>query len=492
MIDADQTMGLLGFLALVLLNAIISAAHSALVNSRKQQLRNLGDEGNPAARSAISLSDNSTRLLASRRFMSVLLHFGAAGLLTATVALPISGRLVAAGTDPTLAHGLVFGLTWLLGVLVMLVFGELIPDVLASANPEQLAMTLAAPMRLLLMLTSPATRFMMWLSTWLARPFGNRNMSYVTEEEIKTLVDAGQEEGVIEDAEKEMIYSLFQFGDKVAREVMVPRIDMVALEAATPIRRAVEVSLDRGHSRLPVFEETVDKVVGILYARDLLKMLGSSQNLDRAVRDVMRPAYFVPEAKRAGDLLTELQQRRIHMAIVIDEYGGTAGLVTIEDLLEEIVGDIQDEYDPDEEAEYHQITDDEYLFDAGINLTDVNNLMEVELPTEDSDTLGGYVFSTLGKVPLVGETFRAGLLEIKVEVITGRRIRKVRVRRIPPPKPEADESDAKPEKADKAENKAEKPDRDRDKTDSQTAEKVSDRASSSVMAESPPVDDTGE
>jgi len=233
---------------------------------------------------------------------------------------------------------------------------------------------------------------------------------------------------------------------------MLPRIDIVALEASTPSRKAVEISLATGHSRLPIYEETIDRVIGLLYARDLLKMFGSGQNFERPVRDVMRPAYYIPESKKAGDLLTELQERKIHMAIVIDEYGGTAGLITIEDLLEEIVGDIQDEYDRDEEAEYEQITPDEYLFDAGINLADVNRLLEADLPTEESDTLGGLVFSTLGKVPLMGETFRVDDLEIKVETITGRRIRKVRVKRIPPPAPEPSEEEPKETKSDSKNN----------------------------------------
>jgi CBS domain containing-hemolysin-like protein len=263
-----------------------------------------------------------------------------------------------------------------------------------------------------------------------------------------TIVDAANEEGVIEDEEKEMIDSIFSFGDKVVREVMIPRIDVSALEANTTLSRAVDVVLSSGHSRIPIYEETIDKVIGLIYAKDLLGILKRGQGLDRHVRAIMRPAYFVPESKKAGSLLEELQQRKIHMAIVIDEYGGTAGLVTIEDLLEEIVGDIMDEYDPEEEAEYEQISENEYLFDAGINLTEVNDLMEVELPTEDSDTLGGFVFSTLDKVPLLGESFTVERLEITVEAITGRRIRKVRVRRLPPvvepdPKTERENRDAK-------------------------------------------------
>jgi CBS domain containing-hemolysin-like protein len=263
----------------------------------------------------------------------------------------------------------------------------------------------------------------------------------VTEEEIKTLVDAGSEEGVIEDEEKEMIYSIFQFGDKVAREIMVPRIDIVALDADTTLQEALDTVLSEGHSRIPAYEGSIDRICGLLYAKDLLVVWQENQSKDRKVREIMRPAYFVPESKKAGSLLQELQERKIHMAIVIDEYGGTAGLVTIEDLVEEIVGEIQDEYDSDEEDEYEKISDDEYLFDAGIHVDDVNELLAVHLPDDETDTLGGYVLNVLGRVPLGGETFQDIGLEIKVEVITGRRIRKVRVRRLPPPVTHPDESD---------------------------------------------------
>ena len=276
----------------------------------------------------------------------------------------------------------------------------------------------------------------MGLSSWLVALFGGRGASVsLTEEAIKTLVDAGSEEGVIEDDAKAMIYSIFQFGDTIAREIMIPRIDIVALAVDTPLTEALEVARSKGHSRIPVFEESIDKICGLLYAKDLLAI----DRIDpRRVRDLMRPAYFVPASKKAGTLLEDLQQRKIHMAIVIDEYGGTAGLVTLEDLVEEIVGDIQDEFDLETEAEHVKIDDGEYVFDAGIHLDDVNELLAETLPTDESDTLGGYVFSAMGKVPLAGEVFHIHDLEIKVEAITGRRIRKVRVKRLVKPAHEPD------------------------------------------------------
>jgi len=432
----STTLSLSVLVGLVILNAVLSAAHASLVNIHKAHLRELAEDGNRQAKRALAISEDATRLLATRQFMSVLIRFIVASILTLTIAPSVVALLVALNIEPGVARWLGYGAVLLIGALLMVLFGEMIPIAFATTRPDALAMFTARPMGWLLAVLSPISRVMLWLSNQLVALFGGRgDAPYVTEEEIKTLVDAGSEEGVIEDEEKEMIYSIFQFGDTLAREIMLPRIDIVALEVESTLEEALDTVLSAGHSRIPIYEDTIDSICGLLYAKDLLLLLRSDpqreQQKQRKVREVMRPAYFVPESKKAGALLEDLQQRKIHMAIVIDEYGGTAGLVTIEDLIEEIVGDIQDEYDHEAEAEYVKISDDEYVFDAGIHLDDVNELLDVELPTDESDTLGGYVFSALGKVPLAGEVFNALGLEIKVEAITGRRIRKVRVRRLP-------------------------------------------------------------
>ena len=238
-----------------------------------------------------------------------------------------------------------------------------------------------------------------------------------------------------------MIYSIFQFGDTLAREVMVPRIDLVALEIDTPLPEALSTIVDAGHSRIPVYEESIDHIRGLLYAKDLLVVLRDG-HMERPLREILRPAHFVPESKKAVDLLQDLQQRKIHMVIVVDEYGGTAGLVTIEDLIEEIVGEIRDEYDFNEEEVYQKVGENEYICDAGIDLDDLNRLLDVSLPTDESDTLGGYIFSQLGKVPVEGEQIEADGLHMEVLSVDDRRIRKIRVIRIPPPSEETAEDDA--------------------------------------------------
>jgi CBS domain containing-hemolysin-like protein len=249
-----------------------------------------------------------------------------------------------------------------------------------------------------------------------------------------TLVDAGEEEGAIDEDEKEMIYSIFQLDETLAREIMVPRIDMVALEVGTPLVEARRLVIEAGHSRIPIYEGSLDHIKGLLYAKDLLTVWhGGAEELDFAA--ILRPALFVPESKRVSDLLRELQSAKVHMAVVVDEYGGTAGLVTIEDIVEEIVGEIIDEYDIGEEALLEQLGEDEFIFDARINLDDFNHLLDTKLSDELGDTLGGFIYGQLGKVPQPGERIETDCLLLEVLNVSDRRIGKVRVKRLAPEEP---------------------------------------------------------
>jgi CBS domain containing-hemolysin-like protein len=222
-----------------------------------------------------------------------------------------------------------------------------------------------------------------------------------------------------------MIYSVFALGNTLAREVMVPRIDMVALDVNVSLEEALDVAVRAGHSRVPTYEDTIDNIVGVLYAKDLLQLWRDKQE-GISLREVLRRPYFVPESKPVDELLEEMQQRKVHIVVVVDEYGGTAGLVTLEDIVEEIVGEIQDEYDA-EEPVVEQTSDGEFIFNARVDLDDVNRLIGAEFPTEMGDTLGGFIYSQLGKVPVPGETVRFDGLVIEVLTVTSRRIRKVRV-----------------------------------------------------------------
>ena len=427
-------------LVLMSINALLAMARSALVNVRKARLRQLIEEGVGSARTAERLAEDASRLLATTQLGMMLTSFFAGGVVAVVSAPALAGAL-----QPWLSEAsypVAFVLVLFLAALVMLIFAELVPETIAVQYSERVALLLARPLAIVSVVVMPLVHLMVWISNVISRIFGAEprgDMPFITEEEIKTLVDAGEEEGVIQEEEKDMIFSIFELEDTMAREVMVPRIDVVALDVRTPMLEALDTIMEAGHSRIPVYEETVDDVQGLLYAKDLLPYLREGRT-DVPLSNILRQAYFIPETKKASDLLQDLQQRRVHMAVVVDEYGGVAGLVTIEDLLEEIVGEIQDEYDT-EEPFVEFISDDEYVFDARVDLDDLNRLMDVSLPTDDSDTLGGFIYTALGKVPTIGDQVAFEDMDFTVESVAGRRIKKVRVKRHSPPKAEEDEGE---------------------------------------------------
>jgi putative hemolysin len=240
-------------------------------------------------------------------------------------------------------------------------------------------------------------------------------------------VDAGEEGGFIEEDEREMIYSIFELGDTLAREVMVPRVDVISVEVNTPITDALAVIVEGGHSRIPVYQDTIDDIVGMLYAKDLLRYWPDNENL--VLKDILREVHYVPETKPVDKLLQELQQMKVHIAVVVDEFGGVAGLVTIEDILEEIVGEIQDEYDTEEDF-MEVVGENEVIFNSRTDLDDVNHGLGIELPTDSSDTLGGLMYSSLGRVPVVGDKVSFKDAELTILSVVGRRIKKIKVKRL--------------------------------------------------------------
>jgi len=256
-----------------------------------------------------------------------------------------------------------------------------------------------------------------------------RSLAGVTEDELKTWVEVGgKSEGSLEQGERQMIYSIFHFSDTLCREVMVPRIDVFALEANASLPEAVQGMILSGHSRVPVYDEVIDNIIGLLYAKDLLKSMIDEGQSTR-IRDYLRPAYFIPEAKKVDELLKEMQARGVHIAIVVDEYGGMAGLVTLEDIVEEIVGEIRDEYDQSEELLFQEINPSEFIFLGRIDLDDFNEILETNLTKDIADTLGGFIYGEIGRVPAEGEQVRIDGWVLTVEQVIGRRIRMVRAKK---------------------------------------------------------------
>lgn len=311
-------------------------------------------------------------------------------------------------------------------VVVVLILAWTLPRAWALGHPRGIALALGRPLRGVITILGPLMALFQSLSGLLARALGGAKGEQLlsSEKEIRRLVDE-REEGPLEEGEKEMIAGIFELGETFVREVMVPRIDIVALEVDTLLPEALDLITKAGHSRIPVYEGDIDHIVGLLYAKDLLRVLLDG-HLDISLREVVRPAYFIPETNKIDELLAELRDKRVHMAIVVDEYGGTSGLVTIEDILEEIVGEIQDEYDKEEPA-YRVVNENEVIFNARMNLDDVNELLGLDLPTEGGDTLGGLIYSRLGRVPSAGEEVALDGVKIAVLSVVGRRIEEVKV-----------------------------------------------------------------
>jgi putative hemolysin len=393
----------------IALIAFSAAAEMAFASVSRAQLRRVLAEQQARADAAAALLSEPARLL------STLLVQKLIGFVTVTAATILLVQ--------TIGQGRWVG-WWLVGATVVMLFAQILPRAWAVGREERLALRLAPAVRFLALLLSPITGLMRRVGHS-ALPEGAAEESiFLSEDGLRFLLNVTEEETIIEDDEKELIASIFEFSDKLVREVMVPRIDVSSVPVDTPMLDALDVILKAGHSRIPVYTDSGDNVAGVLYAKDLLRYLRDGRT-DVPLSRILRPAYFIPESKKVDELLGELQQRRVHMAIVVDEYGGTAGIVTIEDLLEEIVGEIQDEYDA-EEPTVEAVAEDKYLFDARVPLDEVNKLLGVELPAEGGDTLGGFIYSQLGKVPAVGDSIEFGAVRIEVLSVAGRRIKQVR------------------------------------------------------------------
>ncbi len=412
--DATAWLQLTILVVSLILCATASAAETAFTSISRIKLRNLVEEGDVKAAEIENLLTNPNV------FLSTILVINSVAVIVASS----MATVLALRFSETLGELI----STVLISLVVLIFCEITPKTAAVQNPIRWARVLVRPVRNAAWLLRPIVWSLSAVTNFFVRLIGGQikhRGPFVTEEELRLLVSVGEEEGVLEEEETEMIHSIFEFADTTVREVMVPRIDMVTLEADATVDEAVDLALQAGFSRIPVYKESIDDITGVLYTKDMLKQLREDHNT-LPVRDLVRPAYFVPETKKLDDLLREIQQKRVHMVIVVDEYGSVAGLVTIEDLVEEIVGDIQDEYDREEKL-YEKVSENEYIFDAKINIDEFNELMDTKLDNTGYETLGGFLYAQLDKIPVVGDTIKFNNLTFTVLTTRGRRITQVRV-----------------------------------------------------------------
>jgi putative hemolysin len=325
----------------------------------------------------------------------------------------------------------------------ILLFGEILPKTLAVSTGDRTALRLAPLLDVVKTVLSPLTAAFLAITDRLVRLFGGHGAAgpYVTEDDIKTLVNVGVEQNVLEEQERELIHSIIEFGDTIVREAMTPRTKMVTVSVSSSPRRALDLVVAEGYSKLPVYEETVDDIIGVVHDRELLIALSNGTVAETSLRTLMRPVTHVPENKRVAELLREMQRGKYSLAIVLDEYGGTAGLVTMEDLLEEIVGEIRDEHDEGEEEPIVRVADGESIVEAGTNIEDVNAALGISLPHEEFETIGGFTVGLFGRLPREGEEIEAGDgVKLRVDRTRNRRILAVRV--LTPPRQAHDDHEA--------------------------------------------------
>lgn len=411
-------LSVFGLGVLLFLSAFFAAAETALTSVSRIKAKQLEEENVSGAKALSSLLEHPSRFLSLILFGNNLANIAASSLATA----------IAISYFHSLGVGIATGVM----LFLILIFGEITPKSFAVQNAEKIALLIARPIAFLVFAFSPLVKFFIVIANVFTRLLGGRTMRegpFVTEEEIKTMVSVGEEEGVIEEEEKEMIHSIFEFGDTIVREVMVPRMDMTCVDTSASVNDVLQQIIKEGHSRIPVFEENKDNIVGVVYAKDLLIRLGSNRK-DVSFKSLLRPAYFIPETKKVTELLREFQKRHQHIAIVVDEYGGTAGLVTFEDLLEEIVGEIFDEYDV-QKVLIEDLGEGNFRLDGRADLGEVNQRLEIDLPEAEAETIGGFVYSLFGKIPSVGEKVKLANVTFTVEKVEKHRISKILVTKEP-------------------------------------------------------------
>lgn len=405
----------------ILLAAFFAAAETAILFSNKARLHQLAEEGNAKAAIALRLALDRERLqgtlIVAENGLIVL-----ASAIFAAIAVQLFSLMTVA-----------VAVTAVVMMVVVVLFAKLAPKGIALKNPDRLVLMVAYPLLFFTRLIAPGARVMTAVADLLFGSGSSRGLSNtagVTEEDIKTMITLGGAEGSLEEEEKELLHKVFEFGDTVASEAMKPRTEIVSVPKGATMQEVLDVVSEYGYSRYPVIEETVDSVIGILYVKDIL-IDQASGDIKRGdgVHRFIRPAYFIPENKRVTELLSEMQREKFQIAIVIDEYGGTAGLVTTEDLVEEIVGSIQDELDM-EEKEVEIMDEKNFVVSGQSGLDEVNDLLGAELQSEDFNTVGGFVFGLFGRMPRVGEQLRYKELKFEILEHGGRKIEKVKITKL--------------------------------------------------------------
>jgi len=409
-----------GALLCVVLAAFSAAAEIALVFSNKTRLRELSEAGNGRATAALAVLKERDRLHTSLLLLENLFI-----VLSAVLGMLVALHAFAAVSAAAAAAALTAG------VLVVFI-AKLMPKGLACRNPDGFALAAAQPLQAVLKILSPVARLLSGTAGWIAGP-GPQGMACtvaVTEEDIKAMINLGEERGSLKEEERDLLHKIFEFGDTLASEAMRPRTEIESVPSGATLMDVFALVSESGYSRYPVIEDTVDTVIGILYVKDILVAMAVGEvKREDDIQRFIRPAYFIPENKRVSELLSEMQRERFQIAIVIDEYGGTAGLVTLEDLIEEIVGSIHDELEA-EEKDVEIVDEKNFVVSGQSGLDEVNELLGADLRSADFNTIGGYVFGLFGRMPKVGEQLKYRNLRFEILELEGRKIEKMKITKL--------------------------------------------------------------
>ncbi|WP_286905734.1 HlyC/CorC family transporter [Clostridium sp. UBA1652] len=410
--DSSYTLQIIVLIFLLLLSAFFSASETALMSLSKIRIRHMVEDGVKGAKLVEKLTEDPNKLLGSILVGNNVVNIGASALATSVAMKAFDESGV--------------GIATAIMTILVLIFGEITPKSIAKQRSEGVALKVSGIVNIFVKTLRPFVAIFTFISSFILKLFGadlNKDQPFITQEELKTMVDVGEEEGVLEEEEKEMIFNVFEFGDIQVKDVMVQRVDIVALGLDSTYDDVIDIIKEEQFSRIPVYNESIDDIIGIMYVKDLI-LLNNKDNFK--VQDCIREAYYTFEFKKVTELFKEMKKSRNHMAVVLDEYGGTVGIVTIEDLLEEIVGEIEDEYDELEE-EIEVVKEDEYIVDGRIRLDDLSDLIGVKMESEEFDSIGGFVIGQLGRIPEPKEEVSYENMRFVVEEIDKNRIKKVRI-----------------------------------------------------------------
>ena len=409
--DSGQALQIFIVLGLLALSAFFSSSETAMMAVNKIRIRNLADAGLSSAQTLMKVLDNQPKMLSAILIDNNIVNISASSLSTIVVTRAFGDMYVGVGTG--------------ILTLLVLIFGEITPKTSATLYSETMALRFAKPIYMIMQVLTPVIFIVDKLSQGVLRLLHvdpNKKQDAITEDELRTIVEVSHEEGVIESDEKKMIYNVFDFGDSVAKDIMVPRIDMTFIDVNATFSEVIEVFREVKYTRYPVYEETTDNVIGIINIKDLLL----TENQKKfCIRDYLREPLYTYEFKKTAELMVELRKTQNNIAIVLDEYGATAGLITLEDMLEEIVGEIRDEYDEDEEDLIRRIGPREYVVEAAMKLDDLNDQLGLDLESEDYDSIGGFIIGLLDHLPEEGEEVTHRNLRLVVDQVDRNRIDKI-------------------------------------------------------------------